>query len=340
MLDNPYLQKAGDKMKKIAFILCALILLSGCTKTKVKDLRESEFAAIYTSSAEEKSKLIFTDEEGREVYSRDFDKQGMFNIIRTGNTLKLPVRFSNEMVSFDLKEKDTSTGKTLDFPFHYTNLGDREFTIYNSDKKGDIDYLTYEIRTKDKVIQKRIKGFPQCYTIHNNRAYVQTDNVPANRQYINVIDLDNLEIIETIDSYCEVAGDIKVIDDFLYLADMTDSRVVGISLSNHEERRIKNLNSNMPQFIMPYGSSIIILHQDYITMLENNLRVEKTQELKNKVLKVKIYGDKLFLLSQDEGGMIIRVDAESLAVEKTIRLGGRGELLVQDFEVLRGEGRE
>lgn len=320
-------------MRRIAVALCILMLLTGCGKTDVKYSSTVRFAAVYTSSATDKSRLIFTDEEGREVYSREFDKQGIFNIIRTGDNLKLPVRFSNEIVSFDLNERNEKIGKTLDFPLYYSNMDSGEFTIYNSDKKGDIDYLTYEVKSKDRVVQRRIRGFPQCYTIHGSRAYVQTDDVPVYRQYINIIDLDSLEVRETIDAGCEVAGDIKVIDGWLFLTDITDCRIIGISLNNPEERKVKNLMANMPQFIIPYKGHIVIVHSSYITILDNNLEVKGTMELRNKVLRAKLFEDKLFLLSQDEGGLIIKVNIDSLAVEKVIRLGERGELLVQDFEV-------
>ncbi|ADL08509.1 hypothetical protein [Thermosediminibacter oceani] len=331
----------------IASVLIMLFILTGCSNKF--NWEKGFLAVVYTNSLKEKSTIVVLDDEGKEITTLNIPVRGIFEVKRTGDQeLVMLGRFSDKIVR--VKEDKVIIEKTHQFPFLYDKIDEnRELVIYNSDPQGDIDYFSYDFRNRNHSNTIRHKGFPWALETDKKYAYVYVAQVPQKNQSIDVFDLQG-HLIKSIPlNVGGRAGDVRIVDGRLIITSLSDSRreqpdqhVIVIDLDGSWEARTLKLRYPAPNHILTTSDSIVITHdiaddRSILTFLDRKTLKQKANfVLNHKVYRAAIAGDHLYTLHQiGNGGKIIVYDLKNMKQISTYSLKGRGEMMVQNFVLLK-----
>lgn len=327
--------------KIIILLIISLFSITGC---RYQFPAEMKLAVLCTSAAAPQSELIFLNEDGIPLHSMHFKAQGMFTIEQpTPDQLALPVMYADQIIFIDLAKTAIETRKTRPYPIFYKSLGDTEFVVYNSDVKGDIDYLTYVLKTGSGEKTLRIKGFPLALTVAEMKAYIYLDK-KGEPDEILVMDLQDFQATELpLLQDLEGVGDLAYIDGNLLIPHSSTNELVIIPVYGYESARTQitsvQLPYDTPHLIFEYGERLVVAHYNGgISMLnKTSYQVEKSTQLPYTVLKAQIMDGKMYLLVKDGQSerKIVVVDMANLNVLKTIAVKCDQGLLVQNFLVLQ-----
>ncbi|WP_058306266.1 YncE family protein [Gracilibacillus massiliensis] len=322
--------------KYIIFLI--LIFLIGCNEEN--SLEEDSFGVIYTSAESAKSNFSIFNEKGEEVSNTEIKAQGIFEIEKANQkSFILPVRYSDKLIK--IKGGDIEEVKTLDFPLYYEQIGEIEFTIFNSDEKGVREFFTYLIEDNDGSKKLRLKGFPLLMVTNENseaevsKAYVFKDHLleDEDKFSIDVIDLKNGKVIDSFPIPINSAPiDGILIGDYLYV--VFQSGEIAKILTDDYKIEKENLEYKNPTHLLVTDNHIIIVKSGekskVLFLNKNTLIKEEEYTINHSVLKIKQANEKIYILSQKDN-TLYEYEERNLKLLNEFILPEKEELLIQDF---------
>lgn len=324
------------KHQALLVLILSLLLITGCN---ARSENHPWLAVICTNMLLPHSELALFNEDGEQMQTIPLEAQGIYDLKQLDSgRLALPVRYSDEVLFFDFVSGEVEKRKTKRYPFYYQPLADGEFTIYNSDAKGDIDYLTYELRRNGEEKSLRIKGFPLAVSVSDDTALIYLDK-KEEADALLFIDLQEYGIQSEVglEKDLQAVSSLLAVKNDLLLPHPFEDELIILSRKNPKEARSIRLPYTQPHLICAEKDILIVAYfEGGLSRLDpETYRIEASVEIPYRILRIQLHHNQLYLLADHLGKRkILVLDPDNWKVEKTIEVECHPDLRIQNFLVL------
>lgn len=311
--------------------------------------KPSEIAVIFTDPLKKDSQLIKTTDEGTLLLSKQFDAQGVFQLLAKGEDYILPVQYESGYYTYDHQNR-VFFNESPKYPLYVIRRGNYQFALYNSgfnkgllgiQKDGSEEGLI-ELEGLLTVCESDGK------TLYIRSSYLRSDKTFEERLYL----VDRKKRL-LIDSYtvpqATQCRSLYYEKNKLYMGGCPTKNEVPFTIFDTTHRSFKTYhltaNQESGEIVGPindfavYKEWLYILHQgNYIVSFNRSTETFGSHVAINQYpIAADVKGQRLYLLSQGgekgQKGYIGIYYLKNLELEKILILQAIRETKPQDLKI-------
>ncbi|MXQ53254.1 hypothetical protein [Shimazuella alba] len=322
-------------MRTYTFFLLVWLFFGLTACSTENTISQNKIGVLFTNASQPDSAFVIMDKKGTIESQVNIPAMGIFQVIRNENgNFLFPVQYDNKLFTLSPTKQLTSSS-ILPFPLYMSEVENFRLTTYNSSLHSG----TVEWKDVNRTKRVQLPGFPRVATYDDQKIYVFATIIQQKKPVLYVLDRSAGTVDKVIPLQIDQANDLEIIDKKLFITSTASEKRIAILHLSSWKIDYLSLPKSQPEYILTFSNNILITYQGSTTLTildRRSLRIQRAISLPQPVLKAKLDGNYLYVLSQipNSGQGVIGVYRLSdWKLTRKIMLPAIRNTLIQDFVV-------